>query len=142
MHEEFKAQGLIELKKQYPGAAILVHPESPQPVVDLADFVGSTSQLIRAAKEMEQQAFIVATDQGIFYKMQQTCPNKQFYIAPTAGTGATCRSCASCPWMGMNTLESMLGVFAGGIDREIFVDADTAKKAMKPLQRMLDFQKA
>lgn len=139
VHEEFKARGLEELKALYPEAAVLVHPESPEAVVALGDVVGSTSQLIAAAKEMDRQAFIVATDQGIFYKMQQTCPDKTFYIAPTAGSGATCRSCANCPWMAMNTMHSLAQVFEQA-DNEIEVDPEVAARAMKPLQRMLDFR--
>jgi len=140
VHEEFKARGVEELKAQHPDAAILVHPESPEAVVALADVVGSTSQLIRAAQTLPHRKFIVATDQGIFYKMQQTCPDKLFYIAPTAGAGATCRSCANCPWMAMNSLELMATVFERQ-DNEIFVDPELARRAMIPLQRMLDFRK-
>ena len=97
VHEEFKAKGILDLKQVYPEAAVLVHPESPESVVALADVVGSTSQLISAAKELPNQKMIVATDQGIFYKMQQAVPDKQLLVAPTGGSGATCRSCASCP---------------------------------------------
>lgn len=139
VHEEFKALGLKQLKALHPNAAILVHPESPESVVELADVVGSTSQLIVAAKNMDQTEFIVATDQGIFYKMQQTCPDKHFFIAPTAGAGATCRSCANCPWMAMSSLARMTSVFARN-DNEIRVEAEVARKAMIPLQRMLDFR--
>ncbi len=139
VHEEFKALGLERLKATHPNAVVLVHPESPEAVVALADVVGSTSQLIHAAKTMSSDTFIVATDQGIFYKMQQTCPDKQFYIAPTAGAGATCRSCANCPWMAMSSLERLAKVFEGG-DKEVLVDPVLAEKAMIPLQRMLDFR--
>lgn len=140
VHEEFKAQGLLDLKALHPDAAILVHPESPEPVVKLADVVGSTSQLIQAAGELPNESFIVATDQGIFYKMQQFCPDKTLIIAPTAGRGATCRSCASCPWMAMNSLDALEAVFQQK-DNEIFVDAALAQQSMKPLQRMLDFKR-
>lgn len=140
VHEEFKARGLEDLKALYPEAAVLVHPESPEPVVAMADVVGSTSQLIKAAQELPNQSFIVATDQGIFYKMQQLCPDKTFHVAPTAGSGATCRSCANCPWMAMNVLENLASVFEQD-DNEIFVDPELARKAMIPLQRMLDFKK-
>lgn len=140
VHEEFKARGLEDLKALYPDAAVLVHPESPEPVVALADVVGSTSQLIKAAQELPNQEFIVATDQGIFYKMQQLCPEKTFHVAPTAGSGATCRSCANCPWMAMNVLENLASVFERD-DNEIFVDPELARQAMIPLQRMLDFKK-
>ena len=142
VHEEFKAKGLEDLKLLYPEAAVLVHPESPAAVVDLADVTGSTSQLINAAKNMDRQQFIVATDQGIFYKMQQLCPDKEFIIAPTAGTGATCRSCANCPWMAMNTLESLRDLLTTGGEKggnEIFVEPALGERALKPLTRMLEF---
>lgn len=141
VHEEFKAKGIEDLKNLYPEALVLVHPESPASVVALADVVGSTSQLIKAAQESDKRQFIVATDQGIFYKMQQSCPDKEFYVAPTAGSGATCRSCASCPWMAMNDLERLAHVLEHG-GQEIHVDPELARKAMIPLQRMLDFRKA
>ena len=138
VHEEFKARGVADLKRIHPDAAVLVHPESPAAVLELADRVGSTSQIIKAACEMDNQRFIVATDQGIFYKLQQQAPDKEFIIAPTAGNGAACRSCANCPWMAMNELESLAAVFDRD-DNEVFVDLDLAEKAMVPLRRMLDF---
>ena len=138
VHEEFKARGIADLKKVYPEAAVLVHPESPAAVIELADRVGSTTQIIRAAVEMDNRQFIVATDQGIFYKLQQQAPDKEFIIAPTAGNGAACRSCANCPWMAMNDLESLAGAFDRD-DNEIFVDPAVGVQAMVPLRRMLDF---
>ncbi|EAT11754.1 quinolinate synthase NadA [Bermanella marisrubri] len=140
VHEEFKAKGLEDLKKVYPNAAVLVHPESPQSVVEIADVVGSTSQIIQAAKTMDNDTFIVATDKAIFYKMQQMAPGKTFIEAPTAGTGATCRSCAHCPWMAMNGLENMAQTLEQS-DNEITVDPDVAAKATRSLNRMLDFAK-
>ncbi len=139
VHEEFKARGLLDLKAQYPEAAILVHPESPASVVEIADVVGSTSQLIQATTTLPNPQFIVATDQGIFYKMQQACPTKTLLVAPTAGSGATCRSCANCPWMAMNELENLANVFEQS-DNEILVEASLAEKALLPLQRMLEFK--
>lgn len=138
VHEEFKARGIADLKRVYPDAAVLVHPESPTAVLELADRVGSTTQIIRAATEMPNKQFIVATDQGIFYKLQQQAPDKEFIIAPTAGEGATCRSCANCPWMAMNDLEALAQVFSRD-DNEIFVDPAIGERAMVPLRRMLDF---
>jgi quinolinate synthase len=139
VHEEFKFRGILDMKKLYPDAAVLVHPESPEAVVDIADAVGSTSQLIEAARTLPHKQMIVATDQGIFYKMQQMAPDKELIIAPTAGHGATCRSCAHCPWMAMNHLENMmLSLEQGG--NEIHVDGDLGRQAMVPLQRMLDFR--
>lgn len=139
VHEEFKAKGLLDLKQVYPDAAILVHPESPDAVVQLADAVGSTSQLIKAAQNLPNQTLIVATDRGIFYKMQQAAPGKTFIEAPTGGSGATCRSCAHCPWMAMNGLQTILDGLRQGRD-EVFVDADLGQRALKPLERMLSFQ--
>lgn len=138
VHEEFKAKGLRDLKTVYPDAAVLVHPESPEAVVELADVVGSTSQLINAAATMPNPMFIVATDRGIFYKMQQAAPGKTLIEAPTGGTGATCRSCAHCPWMAMNGLENLRDVLLNG-DQEVLVSKDLIARARIPLQRMLDF---
>ena len=138
VHEEFKARGIADLKRVYPDAAVLVHPESPAAVVALADRVGSTTQIIHAASEMNNRRFIVATDQGIFYKLQQQAPDKEFIIAPTAGEGASCRSCAQCPWMAMNDLETLAQVFERA-DNEISVDPAIGEQAMIPLRRMLDF---
>ncbi|MBL4910025.1 MAG: quinolinate synthase NadA [Alteromonadaceae bacterium] len=139
VHDEFKAKALIELKKQYPDAGVLVHPESPANVIAIADAVGSTSQLIKASQEMPNEHFIVATDKGIFYKMEQASPNKTFVEAPTGGNGATCRSCAHCPWMAMNGLQSILEALQSPIGREIHVEKTLAKQALIPLEKMLNF---
>lgn len=117
VHEEFRSRGIANMKALYPDAAVLVHPESPESVVDVADAVGSTSQLIQAAKTLPHERLIVATDRGIFYKMQQAVPNKILIEAPTAGEGATCRSCAHCPWMAMNELDGILHVLQTGIKK-------------------------
>jgi quinolinate synthase len=138
VHEEFKAKGILDLKAVYPDAEVLVHPESPKAVVALADFAGSTTQIINAAKHSSAKQIIVATDQGIFYKLQQEVPDKELIIAPTAGSGATCRSCANCPWMAMNSLDALESVLING-NNEIFVDPDLGERAMLPLNRMLDF---
>ena len=139
VHDEFKAKALLELKKQYPDAGVLVHPESPANVVNIADAVGSTSQLIKASQDMPNNRFIVATDKGIFYKMEQASPNKEFIEAPTGGNGATCRSCAHCPWMAMNGLQAILASLKTPQGHEINVEAQLAKRALIPLNRMLDF---
>lgn len=138
VHEEFKTRALLDMKHLYPEAAILAHPEAPFAVLELADMVGSTTQIIRAAKERPEHTFIVATDHGIFYKLQQQAPGKEFIMAPTSGEGATCRSCAQCPWMGMNTLESLYASLQAG-SNEIQVDRALGQRALLPLQRMLDF---
>lgn len=139
VHDEFKASALKRLKEENPDAAVLVHPESPADVIDLADAVGSTSQLIKAAKELPQQKLIVATDKGIFFKMQQACPEKEMIPAPTGGNGASCRSCAMCPWMGMNGLQTIEDSLVNDEGHEIFVDEEIRLKALIPLERMLNF---
>ncbi|MCG9736612.1 quinolinate synthase NadA [Shewanella insulae] len=143
VHDEFKAKALRQLKEQYPDAAVLVHPESPASVVEMADAVGSTSQLIKAAQTLDNDTFIVATDKGIFYKMQQAAPNKTLIEAPTGGNGATCRSCAHCPWMAMNGLKAIEAALLndGSEQHEIFVDESLRERALLPLDRMLDFAK-
>ncbi|MGB5598201.1 MAG: quinolinate synthase NadA [Thiothrix litoralis] len=138
VHDEFKSRALGDLIGKYPDAAILVHPESPEEIIKLADAVGSTSQLIKAAQTLPNKRFIVATDSGIFYKMQQAAPGKEFIAAPTMGEGATCRSCAHCPWMAMNGLHNLLQVLETG-NNEIFVDEAVRVKALRSTQRMLDF---
>ncbi len=138
VHEEFRARGIAQMKALYPDAAVLVHPESPELVVEIADAVGSTSQLIKAAQTLPHKQMIVATDRGIFYKMQQAAPDKELFEAPTAGEGATCRSCAHCPWMAMNELDGILHVLQHG-DQEIHVDPALAERAKLPLDRMLNF---
>jgi quinolinate synthase len=138
VHDEFKAKALMDLKSVYPDAAILVHPESPQSVVDLADEVGSTSQLIAAAARLPNKQLIVATDKAIFYKMQQAAPDKLLIEAPTGGNGATCKSCAHCPWMAMNGLTNLRDVLKLG-DQEVFVEEAVRLEAIKSLNRMLTF---
>ena len=139
VHEKFKAKGILQLKKLYPEAAILVHPESPQAVVELADIVGSTSQLLAASEKLTNNTFIVATEAGILYKMQQKSPHKTFIIAPTNGTSATCQSCAHCPWMAMNTLEGIERCLLTGKE-EVLVPAAIIKKAILPIRKMLGFK--
>lgn len=138
VHEEFKSFALERLRKLHPDAAVLVHPESPDEVVDQADVVGSTTQLIRAVAEMPNQELIVATDEGIFWKMHQVAPHKRLIAAPTAGEGATCESCAHCPWMAMNALQSLERVLETA-HQEILIDPATRERAVVPIQRMLDF---
>ncbi|NIF20787.1 quinolinate synthase NadA [Candidatus Pantoea multigeneris] len=140
VHDEFKTQALQRMKTLYPEAAVLVHPESPQAIVDLADAVGSTSQLIQAAKTLPHPRMIVATDRGIFYKMQQAVPDKELLEAPTAGEGATCRTCAHCPWMAMNGLQAIAEALEnGGSEHEIHVEPALREAALLPLNRMLSF---
>ena len=138
VHEEFKATALADIRRVYPNAGILVHPEAPAAVAAMADCVGSTSQILKAAGDLPHDTFIVATDRGLFHKMRKANPQKRFIEAPTAGDGATCRSCAHCPWMAMNELRELRDALRDGRN-EILVDVETAADAMVPLQRMLDF---
>jgi quinolinate synthase len=138
VHEEFRAVALERLRKIHPDAAILVHPESPEAVIAQADVVGSTTALINAVATLPNREFIVATDKGIFNKMRQVAPGKILLEAPTVGEGATCQSCANCPWMGMNSLHNLVEVLETG-KNEILVSPDLAAKARIPIRRMLDF---
>ena len=140
VHDEFKASELNKLRERYPSAAILVHPESPENIIDQADVVGSTTQLINASTKMNNDTFIVATDNGIFYKMKQAAPGKKFIEAPTGGAGATCMSCAHCTWMAMNGLENLALSLESG-KNEIFVDETIRQQALKSVTRMMDFAK-
>jgi len=141
VHEEFKGFALERVRRLHPDAAVLVHPESPDEVIDQADVVGSTTQLIRAVTHLPNDEFIVATDEGIFWKMHQFAPHKRLIAAPTAGEGATCESCAHCPWMAMNALQNLEQVLLRG-DQEILIDASVRQRAVVPIQRMLDFARA
>jgi len=141
VHEAFKAKELAELKARHPEAAVLAHPESPAGVIELADVVGSTTTLIQAVKRLPNPTFIVATDNGIFYKMKQMAPDKTLLEAPTAGAGATCKSCAHCPWMAMNGLRNLAATLESGTN-EIHVDPEIGRRALIPVRRMLDFASA
>ncbi len=140
VHDEFKAVELEMLMAAHPDAMVLVHPESPQGVVDLADVVGSTSAMIKAVVEGKASEYIIATDKGILHRIAQLAPNKTLIEAPTAGDSATCKSCAHCPWMAMNGLQGILDCLekASG---EIFIDEPVRTKALGCIERMLDFTK-
>jgi quinolinate synthase len=140
VHDEFKAVELQILKEAHPDALVLVHPESPQGVVDLADVVGSTSAMIKAVVEGSATEYIVATDNGILHRMRQLAPHKKLIEAPTAGNSATCKSCAHCPWMAMNGLQGILDSLENA-SGEIFIEEATRAKALGCIDRMLDFTK-
>ena len=138
VHEAFKAEALKKLHAEHPAAAVLVHPESPQAVIALADVVGSTTQLIDAVRTLPNPEFIVATDNGIFHKMRAAAPGKILLEAPTAGEGATCTSCAHCPWMAMNGLRKLAAVLENG-GNEIHIEESIRARAQLSIQKMLDF---
>ena len=141
VHDEFKAFELQALMKQHPGAKVLVHPESPRDVVALADAVGSTSAILKAAKEMDAPEFIVATDNGMMHKLRTLNPGKTFSEAPTAGNSATCKSCAHGPWMAMNGLAGLAQVQESGTN-EVHIDPALGLRARLPIDRMLAFTAA
>ena len=117
---------------------MLVHPESPEAVVKLADVVGSTTQLLNAVTSMDAQTFIVATDNALMHRMRQLAPTKTLLEAPTAGDSATCKSCAHCPWMAMNALQGVIDCLeksTGAVE----VDEPVRARAQGCIQRMLDF---
>ena len=159
VHEEFRAKGLAELKAVHPDAAVLAHPESPAAVLEQADVVGSTSRLIKSAQEMDNNIFIVATDMGIFHKMRQLANRngadgynskdahtngngaaKDFIPAPTAGNGATCRSCAHCPWMAMNSLRNLEQCLEAE-SNEIVIAPEVVECAQTSIMRMMNFSR-
>lgn len=141
VHDEFKAQELLDLKRQHPQAKVLVHPESPADVVALADAVGSTSAILKAARALDATDFIVATDNGMLHKLRMLNPAKTFHEAPTAGHSATCKSCAHCPWMAMNGLADVARVLETGANA-IAVDPALIPRARQPIDRMLAFTAA
>ncbi len=141
VHDEFKAFELEAMKKDHPHAKVLVHPESPAAVIALADAVGSTSGILKAAKEMDAKEFIVATDNGMMHKLRTLNPGKLFMEAPTSGSSATCKSCAHCPWMAMNGLADVARVLETGANA-ISVDSNIIARARVPIDRMLAFTAA
>ncbi|QBZ82912.1 Quinolinate synthase A [Hydrogenovibrio crunogenus] len=140
VHDEFQTYGLMELAKEHPDAKIIVHPESPAEVVDLADVVGSTRVMIEAVQNLPDQKFIVATDYGIFYKMQQLAPEKQLIVAPTGGKAGSCISCAHCPWMAMNGLQNLADCLENETG-EIVIEESIRLKALQSVERMLTFSR-
>jgi quinolinate synthase len=138
VHDEFKGVELELLKAQHPDAVVLVHPESPEAVVKLADVVGSTTQLLNAVTSMDAQTFIVATDNALMHRMRQLAPTKTLLEAPTAGDSATCKSCAHCPWMAMNALQGVIDCLEKGTGA-VELDEAVRARAQGCIQRMLDF---
>ncbi len=140
VHDEFKLYELEQLMAKYPHADVLVHPESPASVIAKANFVGSTKQILTAGKRSLADTLIIATDHGLFYKMSQVVPNKRLIPAPTGGKSATCKSCAHCPWMAMNTLANLYEALCTGVN-VINIDEKIRQQALLPLNRMLEFSR-
>lgn len=137
VHEKFSVEKLVDLKRQYPDAKVLVHPECPKPVRILADKVGSTQALLNYAVDSESKQFIVCTESGILIEMQRRCPDKTFIPAPPED--GTC-ACNECEYMKLITLEKLYNSLKH-MAPEITVDPEIAKRAVKPIQRMLDISR-
>jgi len=138
VHEEFRAAELEIARREHPDALVLAHPEAPREVVRQAHVVGSTSQLLKAVVEGKASRYIVATDSGLFHRMRQLAPGKTLIEAPTAGAGATCKSCAHCPWMAMNTIAGVVACLRSG-SGAIEVPEPTRRQAAGAIERMLEF---
>ena len=138
VHEEYKTIELKNMIAKHPDCDVLVHPESPRSIIQLADTVGSTTKLIEASKVSKKKYIIVATEKGILYQMKKFSPNKIFLEAPTEGEGATCKSCGRCPWMNLNIVQKLLDVFNDKTN-EIILSRDIIDKAKKPIDRMINF---
>ena len=134
VHEQFSVEKIIELKKQYPGAKLLVHPECKNSIVVLADKVGSTAALLSYAINSDAMEFIVATESGILHEMKKKCSDKTFIPAPPEDS--TC-ACNDCNFMKLNTLEKLYNCLKYE-QPVIEVDSEIAEKARIPIQRMLD----
>lgn len=137
VHEQFSLEKILELKKEYPQAKLLVHPECKRPVVLLADKVGSTAALLKYAKESDAKQFIVATESGILHQMRKECPEKEFIAAPPVDSTCVCND---CNFMKLNTLEKLRNCLRDGFP-VVEVDAAIAERARKPIERMLELSK-
>ena len=134
VHEQFSVEKIVALKKQYPDAAILVHPECKGAVAKLADKVGSTAGLLKYAIASDKKDFIVATESGILHEMRKQCPEKNFIPAPPEDS--TC-ACNECNFMRLNTMEKLYNTLKYEWP-EVTVDEAVAREAVKPIKKMLE----
>ena len=138
VHERFSVDAIAQLKKDHPEAVVMAHLECKGPVLALADVVGSTATMLEYAKANSKKEFIVATEAGILHEMQRSCPDAIFYpVPPEISEGGLGCSCNECQYMKMNTLEKIYNTLKYGRP-EVNVDADIAKEAVKPIERMLE----
>ncbi len=137
VHEQFSTEKLISLRKQYPEAKVLAHPECRQTIIALADVVGSTQALLNYAINSDSRQFLVATESGILHEMTQRCPGKEFIPVPPEDS--TC-ACNECNFMRLNTLEKLYNCLKNETP-EIQVDESLREKAVKPILRMLEMSK-
>lgn len=134
VHERFSVSKIIELKKQHPDAKIIAHPECKRVILELADFVGSTSSLIKYAQRSDYSEFIVATEWGVLHEMKRTCPGKSFIPAPPDDNICGCNECS---YMKLNTLEKLYKCLKNE-SPEIMISEDIREKAYRPIKRMLE----
>lgn len=134
VHEQFSLEKILYLKKDYPEAEIICHPECKRYIVEVSDYVGSTAGLLKHVIKSPKKQFIVATESGVLHEMRKACPDKEFIPAPP--NDSTC-ACNECNYMRMNTMKKLYNVLRFGIP-EIFVDESVQKKAIRPIRRMLD----
>ncbi len=137
VHEKFSVEALIDLRKAHPGAKVLAHPECKNVLIKLADVVGSTQALLNYAIASDEKTFIVATESGILHKMQEACPDKEFIPVPPEGKSCACNE---CNYMRLSTLEKLYACLKDETN-EIFVDAEIAAAAIRPINRMLEMSK-
>lgn len=137
VHEQFSVEKIVELKKQYPNAKVLAHPECKKAVLLLADFVGSTQAILNYAGKTDDKEFIVATESGILHKMRLAYPDKNFIPAPPADSACACNECA---YMRLNTMEKLYNCLKNETP-EVTVDEAVAREAVKPILRMLELSK-
>lgn len=137
VHEQFSVEKLLQLHKQYPQAHILVHPECPKPIRLMANMVGSTQALLNYAVTAQADTFIVCTESGILFQMQQKCPGKTFIPAPPEDGTCACNECNFMKLITMGKLYNSLRYMAP----EITVDPEIARKAVKPIERMLEISR-
>lgn len=134
VHEQFSVEKIVSLKREYPHAQVLAHPECKSTVLALADKVGSTAALLKHAISSDCNEFIVATESGILHEMRKNCPDKTFVPAPPADS--TC-ACNECNYMRLNTLKKLYNTLKYELP-EVTVDSDIAVKAVKPIEKMLE----
>lgn len=137
VHDRFSMQEILRLKEEHKGAKILVHPECRRPLQLIADKVGSTAALLDFARNDDTREYIVVTESGILFEMQRKCPGKTFIPAPPEEAGCQCNN---CDYMKLNTLEKVARALRDETP-EIIVDKETAEKALKPIERMLELSK-
>jgi quinolinate synthase len=137
VHEAFSARMLKDMKEKYPEACVIAHPESEKPVLDLAEYIGSTTGLLKYTINSPKKEFIVATESGILHQMQKASPDKVFHVAPTSKDGRACQACQDCPHMKLNTMEKLYNCLKDETP-EIILPEKTINDARAAIDRMLE----